>query len=81
MDLKYLWNLFFSWPPTKTLFSWAYYIETVCISQKIKLLHGIFHLGTGCAPFRSLIEDRVAQSAGGKLQFGLGGRKKGGISE
>lgn len=28
-----------------------------------------FPLGTGCAPFRSLIEERVSQSAGGKLGF------------
>ena len=29
----------------------------------------IFPLGTGCAPFRSLIEERVSQSAGGKRGF------------
>ena len=29
----------------------------------------IFPLGTGCAPFRSFIEERVSRSAGGKLVF------------
>ena len=31
----------------------------------------LFPTGTGCAPFRSLIEERVSQSAGGKLGFVL----------
>ena len=33
-------------------------------------MHGGYPVGTGCAPFRSLIEERVSQSAGGKLKFG-----------
>ena len=36
--------------------------------QKL-LMRCIFPLGTGCAPFRSLIEERVSQSAGGKRGF------------
>ena len=32
-------------------------------------MHRIFPLGTGCAPFRSFIEERMSQSAGGKLKL------------
>ncbi len=39
-------------------------------------MHRIFPLGTGCAPFRSFIEERVSQSAGGKLKFMCGQRQR-----
>ena len=39
-------------------------------------MHGDFTLGTGCAPFRSLIEERVAQSAGVSCSLALGERKR-----